>query len=225
MIGPSPDWFVGVSGLNLLNDGVWSELATLELFPLDAGTEDGRTFNMNNRASVPQQRISRLDTNRTSVFFGTSALGTVTFDRLFCDFDGDGRCDVDDLNIANGLYSVGDLVEGVPVTDDVPAEFDLTRDGVVNTEDLDQWLADAAAVNGFAEPYLPGDVNLNDHVGTGDFVLLSRGFGQGREWSDGNFRGSGVTSVRDFIALSKNFGQAIQGCHELRSSPNPPRIH
>ena len=221
MIAPSPDWFVGVSGFNMLRNGVWIEEASLDLFPLDAGTEEGRVFNTTNRPSMPPQRISRLDRDRTSGFFGLPPVATLTFDRLFCDFDGNGRCDVNDLNSEDGLYSVGDLVAGVPVTNGEIAQFDLTLDDIVNSDDLDRWLADAATINGFAQPYLKGDVNLNDHVGTGDFVRLSRTFGQGTEWSEGNFRGSGTSSVRDFIQLSRNFGRVIPRLPRTATVPEP----
>lgn len=39
MIDPSPDWFLGVSGLELcLENCSWAESRTLELYPWDAGT-------------------------------------------------------------------------------------------------------------------------------------------------------------------------------------------
>ena len=55
MIAPSPDWFVGVSGLSLLDDaGQWRERLDVDLFPYDAGTEDGEEFSLSNPATVPQ---------------------------------------------------------------------------------------------------------------------------------------------------------------------------
>ncbi len=39
MIGPSPDWFVGVSGLSLLDGGgQWRSRHSVNLYPYDAGT-------------------------------------------------------------------------------------------------------------------------------------------------------------------------------------------
>ncbi len=45
MVAPSPDWFVGVSGLSLRNnaDDGWQPTLTVNLFPWDAGTPDGVT--------------------------------------------------------------------------------------------------------------------------------------------------------------------------------------
>ena len=43
--GPSPDWFVGVSGLNLcLPNCSWVENLILDLYPYDAGTDSGISY-------------------------------------------------------------------------------------------------------------------------------------------------------------------------------------
>ena len=46
MIGPSPDWFVGYDSLELCNqaDCNWIESHQQELFPIDAGTDDGISY-------------------------------------------------------------------------------------------------------------------------------------------------------------------------------------
>ena len=47
MIAPSHDWFVGVSGLPLLNtSGLWLRSHEVDLFPWDAGTEEGDDFSL-----------------------------------------------------------------------------------------------------------------------------------------------------------------------------------
>ena len=61
MIGPSPDWFVGVSGLSLLDgSGAWLASHAVDLFPYDAGTENGERFSLSNSATVPQGTITSL---------------------------------------------------------------------------------------------------------------------------------------------------------------------
>ncbi len=61
MIGPSPDWFVGVSGLSLLDGSdAWRSSLTVDLFPYDAGTEDGEEFSLSNPATNPQGTITSL---------------------------------------------------------------------------------------------------------------------------------------------------------------------
>ena len=42
MIAPSPDWFVGVSALSLMDDlGQWVDELQVTLYPYDSGTDDG----------------------------------------------------------------------------------------------------------------------------------------------------------------------------------------
>ena len=61
MIAPSPDWFVGVSGLSLLDArGRWLSRFEVDLFPYDAGTEDGNGFSLSNPATVPQENIASI---------------------------------------------------------------------------------------------------------------------------------------------------------------------
>jgi hypothetical protein len=44
MLAPSPDWFVGVSGLSLCEAGVWLQSKTMAAIVYDAGTKDGADF-------------------------------------------------------------------------------------------------------------------------------------------------------------------------------------
>ena len=44
MIAPSPDWFVALSNLNVLEKGRFIKRASGKLFSYDAGTDDGRRF-------------------------------------------------------------------------------------------------------------------------------------------------------------------------------------
>lgn len=61
MIAPSPDWFIGVSGLSLLNsEGRWLRRLEVDLFPYDAGTEEGTGFSLSNPATVPQETITSI---------------------------------------------------------------------------------------------------------------------------------------------------------------------
>ena len=62
MIAPSPDWFVGVSGLSLRNatDDAWQPSLTVDLFPYDAGTEEGTEFSLSNAATSPQGAITSI---------------------------------------------------------------------------------------------------------------------------------------------------------------------
>jgi hypothetical protein len=43
--GPTPDWIVGVSGLNLCSrDCTWTEQKVVDLYPWDAGTDSGISY-------------------------------------------------------------------------------------------------------------------------------------------------------------------------------------
>lgn len=45
MIGPSPDWVLGVSGLNLcLKNCTWQESLDIDLYLWDAGTDHGISY-------------------------------------------------------------------------------------------------------------------------------------------------------------------------------------
>ncbi|CAG9839407.1 unnamed protein product [Diabrotica balteata] len=64
MIDPSPDWIVGVSGLELcLRNCTWIESKVLNLYPWDIGTDDGLTYLSPDQPSSPRQQIRRLKTN------------------------------------------------------------------------------------------------------------------------------------------------------------------
>ncbi|CAG9857851.1 unnamed protein product [Phyllotreta striolata] len=64
MIEPSPDWIVGVSGLELcLRNCTWIESKILNLYPWDVGTDDGLTYLSPDQPSSPRQPIRRLKIN------------------------------------------------------------------------------------------------------------------------------------------------------------------
>nr|XP_049697073.1 spondin-1 [Helicoverpa armigera]XP_049697074.1 spondin-1 [Helicoverpa armigera]XP_049697075.1 spondin-1 [Helicoverpa armigera]XP_049697076.1 spondin-1 [Helicoverpa armigera] len=63
MFGPSPDWVVGVSGLNLcLKDCTWAESRVIDLFPYDAGTDNGISYMSPNSETVPREKMYRITT-------------------------------------------------------------------------------------------------------------------------------------------------------------------
>ncbi|XP_074662256.1 spondin-1-like isoform X2 [Tubulanus polymorphus] len=64
MIGPSPDWCVGISGLNLCTpDCKWAGDQRIELYPWDAGTDSGISYRSDNWKTQPQEKIHKI-TNR-----------------------------------------------------------------------------------------------------------------------------------------------------------------
>ena len=78
MIAPSPDWFVGISGLPLLNrSGRWLPSHTVNLYPWDAGTEEGTGFSTTNSETDPRESITSI---RGTGRFSTEAIATLTFE-------------------------------------------------------------------------------------------------------------------------------------------------
>ena len=79
MVAPSPDWFLGVSGLNLFENGRWLDDVVVDLLTYDAGTDSGPTFRSANDDTQPREPIARL----TEFPLDSSVpLGTFTFDLL-----------------------------------------------------------------------------------------------------------------------------------------------
>ena len=80
MIGPSPDWFVGVSGVSLLDGSdQWRESHVVDLFPYDAGTEDGTEFTLSNPATNPQGVITSI---KGTGKFSDVRMARLTFTRM-----------------------------------------------------------------------------------------------------------------------------------------------
>ena len=77
MAAPSPDWFVGVSGLLLLNSGGrWLRSHEVELYPWDAGTEDGGEFSLANDPTAPPGVITSI---RGTGKFSTEPIASLSF--------------------------------------------------------------------------------------------------------------------------------------------------
>ncbi len=113
-----------------------------------------------------------------------------------CDFNGDGDCDVADLD---------PLIAEIAGGGNSPS-FDLNDDGLVNLTDRDLWLAFAGEVNlGSGASYLLGDATLDGVVDVSDFnVWNSNKFTTTAAWSAGDFNADGVTDVTDFNVWNAN---------------------
>ncbi|GJQ82557.1 hypothetical protein Trydic_g13012 [Trypoxylus dichotomus] len=51
---PSPDWFIGIDSFDLCVNGNWLDSITIEVDPIDAGTDNGFTFTAPNWPTEPQ---------------------------------------------------------------------------------------------------------------------------------------------------------------------------
>jgi hypothetical protein len=135
-----------------------------------------------------------------------NANGLQLFDNVFAiltlpaDFDLDGNVDVDDIDAL-----IGEIVAGTNGT-----EFDLSGDGNVDDVDLTAWLSEAAGQNGFGQPYLPGDSNLDGAVNATDLNNLALSWRQNLAlWSAGDFTADGFVDSADLNALALNWRQSI----------------
>ena len=106
------------------------------------------------------------------------------------DFDDDGTY---------GCLDVNALVAEIASGNNTPA-FDLNGDGQVDTDDLDDWLAEAGAANlTSGAAYLKGDADLNGSVDGSDFgVWNSHKFTAAAAWCQGDFNADGSIDGSDF---------------------------
>ena len=55
MIAPSPDWFTGMSNLNLMENNDWAASKTLSLYAYDSGGDDGTTYKADDKDNNPKK--------------------------------------------------------------------------------------------------------------------------------------------------------------------------
>ena len=82
MIAPSPDWFVGVSGLSLFENNQWIDKRVVNLFPYDAGTDSGTKYTSPNKPTDNPEVISSIEKDPLLTDGVVLPLGTFTFSRL-----------------------------------------------------------------------------------------------------------------------------------------------
>lgn len=81
MLAPSPDWFVGVSGLSLWRNDAWLDALDVELFLHDAGTDSGTDYTSANESTIPAVAISRIEDSPVLIDGLIRSVGTFTFTR------------------------------------------------------------------------------------------------------------------------------------------------
>ena len=82
MLAPSPDWFVGVSALPLMEDGAWLERVEVQLRLYDAGTDDGTVYIASDANTDPAEPITRLTESEAGFTDGEPLVGTFVFELL-----------------------------------------------------------------------------------------------------------------------------------------------
>jgi hypothetical protein len=136
MIAPSPDWFIGVSDLELYDGAAWVPQVTIDLLAYDAGTDSGVDFTSPDADVTPHEPIALLG----APFTGTPALGTFTFTLV-----GDGNLD----GVVNGLdYLIwADAYGDNPAADPPgsPENGDYDDNGRVDGNDYLAWAGNYGA--------------------------------------------------------------------------------
>lgn len=86
MLGPSPDWFVGVSGLALYENNAWIDQLDVNLALYDGGTRSDITPHMGGTLSDPVQPISLITyDNSTGNYIATNTphyVGSFSFQKV-----------------------------------------------------------------------------------------------------------------------------------------------
>ena len=83
MMAPSPDWFVGVSGLDLLDaNGDWINSLEVDLFVYDAGTDSGPNYTSPNQPTNPREAIERITVSPFLVDGSVKSVGTFRFELI-----------------------------------------------------------------------------------------------------------------------------------------------
>lgn len=78
MVAPSPDWFVGVDGLDLREGDGWTARRVVSLMVYDAGTDDGASYTSANATASVRVPIAAV---AYAPLAGT-VVGTLTFERV-----------------------------------------------------------------------------------------------------------------------------------------------
>lgn len=88
MIAPSPDWFTGVSAIDLRtadsggDHSGWVDTATVPLWAWDSGSDSGMTFTAPNADTQPRESIRLVATPHFLTADGLVALGVARFTRV-----------------------------------------------------------------------------------------------------------------------------------------------
>ena len=160
---------------------------------ITAGTRDGLFNNLTEGNRV----ITRGNQGAFRVTYEPNSVILSDFiDMETVDFDNNGTVDCADVNALTGEVAAGSN----------STDFDLNGDGSVDLDDLDQWLADAGAINlPSGGAYLPGDANLDGSVDVSDFNIWNRHkFNDVSRWCSADFNADGFVDVGDFNLWNAN---------------------
>lgn len=119
---------------------------------------------------------------------------------LTCDFDGDGECNIADLDMLYGDFGT------------LGGPFDVDMDGTVNGADIPAWLSAASDPDnlylGGLKTFVMGDANLDGNVDSVDLGLLLNNFGDDSSllYGAGNMNDDANVNSVDLGLMLNNFG-------------------
>lgn len=144
-----------------------------------------------------------------ATFFGTGILqasGSLQIpvsSTLACDFDGDGDCELNDIDAMYAAIAAG--TSGGP--------FDYDADGTVTAGDIPGWLGDASDASNTAlldlnDVLAIGDINFDGNVDSTDLGILLNNFNStsGVGWGGGDLNADLAVDSTDLGQLLNEFG-------------------
>ncbi|MEM7083243.1 MAG: spondin domain-containing protein [Pseudomonadota bacterium] len=180
MMAPSPDWFIGVSALNLFPNGAWLSSLQIPLFMYDAGTEEGLIPSGSNPPTSPIEPISHLTYNTGNGAYERTVdvdiIGSFTFELLSVEDDLDADAD----GVGDSLDNC-QLVANADQTDTDADGFgnacdpDVNNDCVVNFIDLSAFSTEFLGTNALFDFNGDGAVNFIDVTVLRDAFLSAPG--------------------------------------------------
>ena len=81
MVAPSPDWFTGISNVNLMENGQWVSSRRFDLIGWDSGGDDGTTYKAPEMDTSPKKPTSRAMTPHFVINGVDVPVGSLTLTR------------------------------------------------------------------------------------------------------------------------------------------------
>jgi len=82
MVAPSPDWFTGISSVNMMENGQWAATRTFDLIGWDSGGDDGTTYKAPDMDTNPKKPTSRANTPHFVINGTVVPVGSLTLTRM-----------------------------------------------------------------------------------------------------------------------------------------------
>ena len=82
MVAPSPDWFVGVRDISLIENGRWVDNKTVDISIYDSGTDSGVSYTSGNQITNPAVPVFMITDPPLGDGIMVPSMGTVTFELL-----------------------------------------------------------------------------------------------------------------------------------------------